>query len=309
MKILHYFTIILATIVAVSCGPSKKAYDAQYQAYPNYGGYQPQQGYPQQSYPQQQGPETDGYSEISLSPIEVLSFETGTNEIRSFGSGESGNEQMALNAARAQAVAALQEKIEVYVKAGLDRYTQETGVNGAYSLDETERNQVQTAVKGIVNGASLLKTRKLYNKHTKRYKYEVCMKYDRAGVISAIQQQCERIIKDEKRFEKDMQAAWDELDAQNNRISLGEQRQMRQNDMQQQNLDRQHQRDMEKSNQQNQYNLQQQNQQNQYDLQQQRQQNQYNLQQSQQQNQYNLQRQNQQNQYNLQYQQQNGKVD
>ena len=117
--------------------------------------------------------------------------------------------------------AALQEKIEVYVRAGLDQYMQETGVNGKYALDESTRNQVMSAAKGIVSGATILDSRKMYNPNTKRYKYEICVKYDRAGVLEAMQQQNDRIRANIKQFEEDMQQAWDALDAQNNRSTNG----------------------------------------------------------------------------------------
>ena len=272
MKGIRIIVLSVAAIAMVSCGSAKKAQETQYQQqYPNYGGYQPQPGYYQQTqqgmyqnqqqpvyqqqYQSQQGPDAAGFVEIKKSPIEELSLAQGTDEIRAYGQAESGNEQMALNAARAQATAALQEKIEVYVRAGLDQYTQETGVNNEYALDESTRNQVMTAAKGIVSGATILDSRKMYNPNTKRYKYEVCIKYDRAGILNAMQQQSDRIRANEKRFEADMKQAWDALDAQNNRISLGEQQQQRQNEMQQQNLDRQNQRDMQYQNQQNQYYL------------------------------------------------------
>ena len=270
MKAIRIVVLSVATIAMVSCGSAKKAQQTQQQQYPNYGGYQPQPGYYQQAqqgiyqgqapqyqqqYQSQPGYDAAGFTEVKKTPIEELSLALGTNEIRAFGQAESGNEQMALNAARAQAIAALQEKIEVYVRAGLDQYTQETGVNSEYSLDESTRNQVMTAAKGVVNGASILDTRKLYNPSTKRYKYEVCVTYNKAGVLSVMQQQSERIRANEKKFEADMQHAWDALDAQNNRMSLGEQQQQRQNEMQQQNLDRQNQRNMQYQNQQNQYNL------------------------------------------------------
>lgn len=266
-------TVLLLTTLSllfVGCKSSKQAYNqppyGYQQQYPNYNGYQPQgsgyypqqqyvpvnqnqQGY-QQQYQNQQGPDAAGFIEIQKSPIEELSLAVGTNEIRAFGSAESGNAQMAFNAARAQATAALKEKMEVYVRAGLDQYIQETGVNSEYSLDESTRNQVMTAVKGIINGASVLDSRKLYNPKTKRYKYEVCMKYDRAGILSVMQQQSERIRNNEKQFEADMKEAWDALDAENNRVSLGEQQQIRHNEMQQKNLDRENQRQIEKMKQQ-----------------------------------------------------------
>lgn len=270
MKIKELSLCFAAMLTILSCGPAKKAQQTQRNQYPDYGGYQPQPGYYQQAqqgiyqgqapqyqqqYQSQSGYDAAGFTEVRKSPIEELSLALGTNEIRAFGQAESANEQLALNAARAQAIAALQEKIEVYVRAGLDQYAQETGVNSEYSLDESTRNQVVTAAKGVVNGASVLDTRKMYNPSSKRYKYEVCVTYNKAGVLSVMQQQSERIRANEKKFEADMQSAWDALDAQNNRMSLGEQQQMRQNEMQQNNLDREHQRDMQMQNQQNQYNL------------------------------------------------------
>lgn len=85
----------------------------------------------------------------------------------------------------------------------------------------------------------------MYNPNNNRYKYEVCMKYDRAGILTAIQQQSERIRNNEKKFEADMKEAWDALDAENNRISLSEQQQIRHNVMQQNNLDKDNQRSIE----------------------------------------------------------------
>lgn len=244
MKTNRFAFFMLSTVAIASCGSAKKAQETQ-QQYPNYGGYQPQPSYYQQAqqgiqqgqapqyqqqYQSQQGPDVAGFVEIKKSPIEELSLATGTNEIRAYGQAESASEQLALNAARAQAAAALQEKIEVYVRAGLDQYTQQTGTNGEYSLDETIRNQVITAAKGVVNGCTVLDSRKLYNPNTKRYKYEVCVTYSRAGILNAMQQQSERIHNNEKQFEKDMTHAWDALDVQNNRMTPGEQ--LQQSEMQ-----------------------------------------------------------------------------
>lgn len=224
----------LGVLSITSCKSSKEV-QSNMNSYPQY----------QQQYQSRNEPDVDGFVEIKKSPIEELALAVGTNEIRAYGSAESGNAQMAFNAARAQATAALKEKMEVYVRAGLDQYTQEVGVNSEYSLDESTRNQIITAVKGIINGASVLDSKKMYNPNNKRYKYEVCMKYDRAGVLTAIQQQSERIRNNEKKFEADMKEAWDALDAENNRISLSEQQRMRQNEMQQRNLDRDNQRSIE----------------------------------------------------------------
>lgn len=210
---LVYFTFCL--LIAISCGSAKKAVEAENE----YQAYEMNQPVPppltaDNNYQE----EDDGeFVEVVLSPIEELSLATNTNEIRAFGQAESMNEQLALNAARAQAIAALQEKIEVYVQAGLDRYVQETNNNGVYSIDESVKSQVVTAAKGTVSGATVLDSRKLYNPKTKRYKYEVCVKYDREGIITTMQKQNDKIAANEKKFEADMIQAWNYLDEQNNR--------------------------------------------------------------------------------------------
>ena len=187
----------------------------------------------------------DDYEEIQLSPIEELAYQEGTGEIRGFGQATSANAQLALNAAKAQATADLQVKIEQYVRYGLNQYMDETTVGERSSLDEKTRNDVVTAAKGVIEGATVLKSRKLYSKSKRKYMYEVCMKYDRAGIISAMEAQSERILKNRERFEKDMQEAWDELDARNGRKTSAEKRaeqEARVNEMQQGNLDRENKR-------------------------------------------------------------------
>lgn len=224
-------SLILAAIACVlvsSCGTARKAQSNQ----------QSDNAVYQQQYQSQREPDEAGFVEIRKSPVEELSYATGTDEIRAYGQAESSNEQLALNAARAQATAALREKIEVYVRSGLDQFMQQTHSGDEFVLDESTRNQIITAAKGVVNGCTILDARKMFNQNTGRYKYEVCVTYNRAGVIGAMQRQSEYILKNEKRFEQDMKSAWDALDAHNSRVTLGEQQQMRQNEMEQSNLDR-----------------------------------------------------------------------
>lgn len=254
MKTKLVVALSLVAVVLVSCGPSRRA------QYPY--GYPPQQPYPpqyqqpyQQQYQPQRGQDEAGFYEMKKSPVELLAFAQGTGEIRAYGAADAGTESLALREATARAQAALVEKIEVYVRTGLDAYQDEVGVNSQYSLDESTKDQVVTGAKRIVEGITTVDSRKLYNPTTKRYKYEICVKYDRAAILSAMQKENERIAANEAKFEKKMQSVWDELDAKNERESLGEQQQRRQNAMQQDNMDRQHQRNMEYQNQQNQYYL------------------------------------------------------
>ncbi len=189
----------------------------------------------------------DGFKEDKESPIEKLAYEEGTGEIRGYGQSISARAQLALSAAKSQATADLQQKVEQYVRYGLNQYFDETGVNDASNLDEKTRNDVVVAAKGVIEGAVVLKTRRLYNKTTRKYMYEVCMKYDKAGILSAMEAQSARILQNRAKFEQDMQDAWDELDERNSRMTVAEKRAAREeriNAIQQDNLDRQNQRDI-----------------------------------------------------------------
>lgn len=193
----------------------------------------------------------DDYEEIEMSPIEELAYEEGTGEIRGFGQSSSASAQLALSAAKAQATADIQQKIEQYVRYGLNQYMDETSVGEQSSLDEKTRNDVVIAAKGVVEGVTVLKTRKLYSKSKRKYMYEVCVKYDRAGILSAMEAQSERILKNRERFEKDMQDAWDELDERNGRKTVAEkraEREARVNAIEQDNMDRENQRIIDREN-------------------------------------------------------------
>ncbi len=193
----------------------------------------------------------DNYEVMENSPIEELAYEEGTGEIRGFGQSSSASERLALSAAKARATADILQKIEQYVRYGLNQYTDETSVGEQSSPDEKIQEDIVTAAKGVVEGVTVLKTRKLYSKSTRKYKYEVCVKYDRAGLLSAMEAQSERILKNRERFEKDMQDAWDELDERNGRMTVAEkraEREARVNAIEQENMDRENQRTIDRVN-------------------------------------------------------------
>jgi hypothetical protein len=248
MKRLKFGIVALATcMMFTSCGAKKAAVAEQQPQYPNYAGQYPPQYPPQyQQYPPQQVSQSqsteDGFTEVAQSEVELAALEEGTGEIRAFAIGESPNQQLALNTARAQGIAALQEKIETYVRYGLNQYMDQTRVNDQLSIDDKTRNDVVVAAKGIVVGAEIHKSRKLYNAQKKMYRYEVCMKYNRAGIMNAMEEQSQRILKNRQQFEKDMQEAWDELDRNHGRIPIREEQTNRKNEQEQQNLDRANQR-------------------------------------------------------------------
>lgn len=193
----------------------------------------------------------EDYEEIEMSRVEQLAYEAGSGEIRGYGQATSASAQLALNAAKAQATADLQTKIEQYVRYGLNQYQDETSVNDQSSLDEKTRADVVIAAKSVVEGVTVLDTRKLYSKSKRKYMYEVCVKYDKAGILNAMEAQSERILKNRERFEQDMQDAWDELDERNGRKTVREKRAEREervNAIQQNNLDRDNQRTIDLEN-------------------------------------------------------------
>ena len=248
---LFIFMLIACVLGTVSCASKKVA--NQQPPYPNYAG-QPQQPYygqPQQPYygqpqPPQPKQTENGFTVIEESPIMLLSMDAPQGEIRAYGEGESPDSQLALNIAKSQAVAALQSQIETFVKYAINRYNDQTTINGATSLDQKIREDIITLSKGTVQGAVILDSRKLYNAKIGIYKYEVCVKYDKAGVIGVLEEQSQRILKNREKFVEDLQDAWDEYDRSNGRKTQSEldnEETLRikagQNEMEQQNLDRQ----------------------------------------------------------------------
>lgn len=267
---LFIFMLIACALGTVSCASKKVA--NQQPPYPNYAG-QPQQPYygqpqpyygqPQQPYygqpqpqaPQQQGPDADGFTVQQESPILQLSQEAPQGEIRAYGEGVSPNGQLALNIARSQAVAQMQVQIESFIKYAIDIYNDQTGVNESMSIDQKVREDLITLAKGTVQGAIILETRKLYNSKNKQYKYEVCVKYDKAGVVGALEEQSQRILKNREKFLEDMKDVWDEYDRANGRKTQAElenEEKLRieasKNAMEQENLDRQNAREIDKIN-------------------------------------------------------------
>ncbi|MBP5643755.1 MAG: hypothetical protein J6X10_05960 [Bacteroidales bacterium] len=191
----------------------------------------------------------DDLEVIEISPIEELAIEAGTGEIRGYGQGTSASEQLARQIAEAQARVDLQKQLETSLRYGFNQYIDQTSVGAQSSVDEKVRQDVVVAAKGIMEGVTILKTRKLYSKSTRKYKYEVCVKYDKASILNAMEQQNERILQNKERFETDMQDFWDELDEINGRKTVAEkraEREARLNEMEQSNLDRDNQRTIDR---------------------------------------------------------------
>ena len=256
---LFIFMLIACALGTVSCASKKVA--NQQPPYPNYAG-QPQQPYygqPQPYYGQPQPPQPkqteSGFTVIEESPIMLLSMDAPQGEMRAYGEGESPDSQLALNIAKSQAVAALQSQIETFVKYAINRYNDQTTINGATSLDQKTREDLITLSKGTVQGAVILDSRKLYNAKIGIYKCEVCVKYDKAGVIGVLEEQSQRILKNREKFLEDMKEVWDEYDRSQGRKTQAElenEEKLRieasKNAMEQENLDRQNAREIDKIN-------------------------------------------------------------
>lgn len=165
-----------------------------------------------QQYINEYGPQDDGYSLENISPVMEYSLETGTGEIRAYGIGESKNQMFALNKAKAAASASIRQKIELYIRYGIDQYNDELETDDDSTISNKSREQIVTACKGITEGISVVKVAKYYNRYKNMYRFEVCVKYDKENVIDTMKKQDRTILKKEKEFERDMMDAWDELD-------------------------------------------------------------------------------------------------
>lgn len=165
-----------------------------------------------QQYINEYGPQYDDYSMENISPVMEYSLETGTGEIRAYGIGQSKNQMFALNKAKAVASASIRQKIELYIRYGIDQYNDELETDEGSAISNKSREQIVTACKGVTEGISVVKVAKYYNRYKNMYRFEVCVKYDKENVIDTMKKQDRTILKKEKEFERDMMEAWDELD-------------------------------------------------------------------------------------------------
>lgn len=188
----------------------------------------------------------DGYSaEIQKSRIEQREFED-LNKLRAIGIGESRDEALAKDIAEQNARAAMQRNIEAFTKDALDRYRKQVTMDDAESYEARDENLSTTVAKGILTGCRKIDTAKYYNKDTKKYKFEVLVEYDKAGVIGIIASQDAKIEADRDRFAAKMQEVFDEYDLEKTGETAAMRKAKAANAMEQDNLDRETERSMKK---------------------------------------------------------------
>ncbi|MBQ5388729.1 MAG: DUF4339 domain-containing protein [Paludibacteraceae bacterium] len=266
---LFIFMLIACALGTVSCASKKVA--NQQPPYPNYAGQpqqpyygQPQQPYygqPQQPYygqpqaPQQQGPDADGFEVKKISPVSAAAGNPLSGEIRGYGQYISPNESDAINKAKSLARGDIQAQVETFVKYAVNIYNQTTTAGSQQQFDQVGRDDLITLAKGVVQAVLVMEPYVMYNKQTKQYKVEVCMKYDKAGIIGALEEQGQRILKNREKFLEDMKDVWDEYDRSQGRKTQAElenEENLRieasKNAMEQENLDRQNAREIDKIN-------------------------------------------------------------
>lgn len=215
----------------------------QVQGYPQ----QQVQGYPQQpvqGYPQQQvGVDPDGYSqEIQKSRIELLQF-ANPEKLRAMGVDESREKQSAINIAEEQARAQMQRQIEAFTKDALERYRKETAMDDAEKYQANDEQLSQTVAKGILTGCKVVDYATYYNQATKKYKVEVLVEYDKAGVMGLIESQEAQIMANRAKFEAHMQDVFDEYEIEKTGSTAAQKKQMAEDAMNNKRLDAQAVRD------------------------------------------------------------------
>lgn len=187
----------------------------------------------------------DGYlEEIKQSRIEKRQFED-SEKLRSVGKAESRDEMMARDMAEQNARAQMQRQIETFTKDALVRYRKQSQMNDTEKFMANDEQLSKTVAKGILTGCKVIDQAKYYNKHTKKYKYEVLVEYDKAGVMSLLEQQDAEIMKNKAMFEKQMQEVFDEYDMEKKNATTGMRKQKAQDAIDNANKDAEHKRTME----------------------------------------------------------------
>ena len=187
----------------------------------------------------------DGYSEeLKQSRIEKRQFED-SEKLRSVGKAESRDEMKARDMAEQNARAQMQRQIETFTKDALERYRKQSQMNDAEKFMANDEQLSKTVAKGILTGCKVIDQAKYYNKNAKKYKYEVLVEYDKAGVMSLLEQQDAEIMKNKAMFEKQMQEVFDEYDMEKTGETAGMKKQKAQDAIDNANKDAEHRRAIE----------------------------------------------------------------
>ncbi len=134
------------------------------------------------------------------------------------------------------------EEWEEYIKNNYDKLKISEKLEKFMANDE---QLSKTVAKGILTGCKVIDQAKYYNKNKKKYKYEVLVEYDKAGVMSLLEQQDAEIMKNKAMFEKQMQEVFDEYDMEKKNAATGMRKQKAQDAIDNANKDAEHKRTME----------------------------------------------------------------
>ena len=180
--------------------------------------------------------------EVALSRVEIRQFED-PNKLRAVGEGQSREKQSALDYAELAARSMMQRQIESFTKTGLERYRKETQMDNAEQFQANDEQIAQLVSKGIQSGCKVIDFAIFYNKSSKKYKCQVLVEYDKAGVISLIESQDAIVMENRVKFEKHMQDLFDEMSMDKYGTTTTMRKQIEEDKIVQEQADRQAQRD------------------------------------------------------------------
>lgn len=212
------YLFLLASIVLASCGVSKQ----QMQQYPNYGGYQPQPGYYQQGYwqmaeqgyqqmPQQQLLDPSAMH-TNISQCERLAEQGwAVNKLRGYGTGKSGNKNMARQRAVLNARVDLASTMKAWVKSYMREYNEDIEQDGVASNEQMFVALQEQTVNQLLEGTIIIFSDVKQSGST--YEYEVCVELDNAKVQEAVLSQAakEGVRMNADKFREAAQRAWDNM--------------------------------------------------------------------------------------------------
>ena len=238
-------TLLALMLIAISCGSSKKTVEQQY---PNYGGYQPYP--PQQQYVQNQ--QQQGILDPTTMQSNITQCERLANQgwqlgkLRGYGSGESGNRDMARNRASLSARNQIAATMNTLVQSYMRDYNEDMQQDDASSNSQMFAATQEQVVKEMLSGAAIIFSD--VKKSGNRYMYEVCVELDKSAVENAVLNQSAKngIRLNAEKFREAAQKAWDKMSIErvgyNPAVTNFEnQQQQQQLNMQQQQLNMQQQ--------------------------------------------------------------------
>ena len=183
MKTKMFLFVAIIAMIMTSCGSSKKSQNDQMMMMMMQMMQQQQQYQGQQQQAQLLDPNT---MESNITPCERLARQGWqAGKLRGYGSGVSGNRDMARNRATLSARNEIASQMRTWIRSFMKDYNEDIDVNEA-SSNEQKFSAIQESVVDEVLQGSVIIFDDVKKEGSNRYFYEVCVELDPKSVINAV---------------------------------------------------------------------------------------------------------------------------